>query len=443
MATTTLDDLEERLSQDISDWIEVEVTTDINAGNLVVSTNLNAYDHGQDDYFNNWWCYITDQANVGKDRQVSDYATSGGQLTVRGAALADDGSNTATVRLYRYSRTDKVRAINQAIRDTYPTLHKSLEDRTLVTGNILPDNSFELWSSTTAMTFYSTSNAALERTTTAGLIRGAMGTTSMKVTPSAANGYAYISSDSFPRLLDLQDHTVTLKVWAYPEVANDAAVVIYTIDSAGSTQTLASTTTCGAGRYTLIELEDQKLNDDLDEIQIRFKVASSGKYTYFDSARLVSDNLYEYLLLSDFADGGIRQVHIQTSGHSDDICDDLHPRAWERLYGYGTYNDGTYEWLRLPNLYTNNRQIKVLGTAPLSTLSATTDTVEIGDPQVNVLIAYAKYALFKMIAGYPSSDDSQKFEEKEIKALYGEYQRLSRQFCMAAPSHTLRLPTKW
>jgi len=73
--TTALSVLEERLSTSIGDYLEVIVTTGINADNLIASTHLTSYDGGRDDYFIDWWVYITDKANITVLRQDSDYAT--------------------------------------------------------------------------------------------------------------------------------------------------------------------------------------------------------------------------------------------------------------------------------------------------------------------------------------------------------------------------------
>jgi len=440
MATTTALSLDEKLLKQTGDWIQELVTTALAANKSVISTHLAKYT-GRDDYFNDWWLYIEDFANKGQVRQISDYdATVGAEtLTVRGANWTPE-SDMATFRVSHTSWDDRLVAINDAIREIYPYLFRHLEDRTMVTGNILPDNSFEQWVASDNPSFYSATHATLTRTTTAGLIRGVPGTTSMKVTDDGSGGgYAYLSSRQFPRLRDLMGRTVTLKCWAYPEdTAGDASIEIYTKQADGSTQTLPSTTANPLGEFTLLELEDQKLNDDLVEVQIRFKVATTSASVYFDSARLVSQELKEYLLLSDFASGMVYQVYIQTSGFADDICDDLQPQSWETVYGHDTYNDGTYEWLVLPHFYSNNRQIRVIGTAPLSTLSTATDTIEIDGEAVNLLIAYAKYLLYQKQEGIPASEDISRYERASAKA-YAEYMRLLPRLKMVTPSITMNI----
>lgn len=436
MATTTLTSLLQLLGEGIGDYLTFDTTTNITTNKLVVSTTLQQYDGGQDGYFDDWWVYIDGTNNSGVHRKTGSttYATATGTLYVYGANLASESGNV-TCYLHRFNRDNKKLAINRAIEQLSGVLFKRLEGRTLVTGNVLPDNSFEMWTSASLSSFYSTDNATLARTTTAGLIRGLIGTTSMKVTADSANGYAVLNSDDYPRLLDLMGKNIDFKCWAYPEVADDASIVIYTKQADGTEQTLTSTTSCPAGEFTLLELEDQQLNDDLAQIEIRFKVATNTKYTYFDSARVIGDSLFEYLLLSDFDTGEVSQVYVQASGYSDDICDDLNPRYWDRQE-FTTIHDGTYLYLRLRNIPTNNKQIRIIGTTPLGSLSADTDTISISGAKLNLIVAKAAAILYRLEQGPVSSEDKGRYFT-EINIWESEYRKLVLHHMMAKPSTTI------
>lgn len=434
MSTTTLQ-LDQRVHQAIGDWLEFDTTTDITTNNLIKSTALNEYDSSEDDHFNDYfWCYITEGNNIDKDRQVTDYATATGQLTVRGAALVAE-AGAVTVRLYRYSYTKTLRAINDALREIFPALYKPVLDTTLVTGNLLPDGSFEDWTSATALRFYSSLSGAQAQTTTAGLYRGMRGSTSVKYTAGAANDYLYISSDTYPRLLDLQGQSVSLKCWAYPQTADDAYVAIYTVQADGTAQTLTSTTTCPAGKWTLLELEDQELNDNLDEIQIRFKVATSGQYVYFDSARLTGIDVQDYLLPDNLQSGNISQAYIQVGGRSDDACDDINPQ-WYPI-NMETYHDGTYKWLYLPDKPTAKRLLKLVGYAPFTTLTNYASTIPVDDEgKLRLITALAASKLFQQEAGLASSEDRIRLKELQFE-WEREYRTLKATNLMITPTHQL------
>lgn len=443
MGTSAASVIDAQIHQNIGDFIEVAVTTALTTSNDVVSTNLNEYDEGKDDFFNGRWCYITNYVAAGEDRKIYDYATSGGTLDVRGANFTSDSSDLATVRVYRHSFTATQRAINDAIRELSDHLFRYIEDKTLVTGNILPDASFEEWTTDTALTWYGTeSNVTLAKTSTAALFRN--GSFSVKSTAGAANAYYGISSDNHPKLLDLQGKTVSLYCWAYPQTANDAYIVIYTLKNDGTTtQTLTSDTTCAAGVWTLLKLENQTLNGDLEEIQIRYKVGTSGQYAYFDDARLFGVNIDEYLLPETLRDGGIYQTYVQASSgagsSSNEYSDDIMPRDWTPIYNTSILEDGTYRYLKIPGTV-DGRRIRLIGTSPLTALSTYSGTTEVSGKQVELLAAYACYCLFRNEMGVASSSDTKRLEERR-NYWWGIAHDLMRTHAMAKPKRFMSLPS--
>ncbi len=342
--TTAASVLDSRLSQSIGDWIEELVTTNLAASVSVISTHLNKLDDGRNDIFNGYWVYVTDKNNAGADRYVYDYATSTGTLLVRGANFTADTA-AATVRLYRYSYTDKLRAINDAIREVFPDLSEPIESSELITGNILPNSHFQDWTSSSYPDFYSVTSATAAATTTSGLYRG--GNKSALVTATVADGYMYISSDTYPRLLDLMGKTISFKCWAYPSVANDAFLTIYTIKADGTAQTLNSTTTCPVSKMTLLKLENQAINDDITKIEFRFRVHTNAATCYFDAARSTGHDVNELILPLSFANGELNRVYIQTAGNAEDICDDLQPTYWQEDFNHNIIDNGTNKYMRL------------------------------------------------------------------------------------------------
>uniref|UniRef100_A0A6M3L3V0 Uncharacterized protein n=1 Tax=viral metagenome TaxID=1070528 RepID=A0A6M3L3V0_9ZZZZ len=417
--TATFLELKQLFNQSIGDDLEFDTTTNITTNNSIISTTLNQFDDGEDDHFNTWWVYITEGVNITKSRKISNYATSGGTLTVYGAALAAETA-AVTCRLTRYNPTHAKQALIRACEEIYPTLFKNIDDQTLITGNHLPDGSFEWWSSATAHEFAATSNATLAKTTTAGLIRGQQGTTSMKVTASAAGGYAYIGGGEWNHLLGLMDKTVSLYCWAYPEVTDDATIEIQTTQTDATTQTLTSSTACPAGHWTLLKLEDQVLNDDLSSIQIRFKVATNAKYVYFDDAYLSGGRLEEYLLPEGFTDGHLSRVIMQTTGYADPIAYDLYQfrdQYKDPELKFDIIDDGTYAFLKLlDGAPPNDRRLRLLGFKPLETLSADADPLTLDAHRIPLLIAKAREIFFEREAVPVSAEDTDRFQVEYTKA---------------------------
>lgn len=411
MGTTAASTIDRMVHQNIGDWVEVVLTTALTTSNDVISTNLNEYDEGKDDHFNERWVYITDKANLTKDRKIYDYETATGKLDVRGANFISDGANLATVRVYRYSYTNTIRAINDAIRELSSHLFKYVDDRSLLTGDVLWDRSFEYWTSATALTFWTSLSGAQAQTTTAGLYRGQRGSTSVKYTAGAASDYLYQTSTTNLRLLDLMGKTVSIYVWAYPQTTDDATITIYTLQADGTAQTLASTTACPSGKWTLLKLENQTLNDDLVTVQLRLGVATNAQYAYFDNCRITGGDVNEYLLPESLQDGDICQVYVQDSGNADEMADDIMPEHWTPAHNFETFNDGTYRFIKIPHV-SDERQIRLVGTSPLTELSTFSGTTEVDGKYLNLLVAYSCYCLFRNEMGVASSSDTKRLEDR-------------------------------
>ena len=308
-------------------------------------------------------------------------------------------------------------AITNAIEQIYPDLFRYLDNRDLITGNILPPFN---WSTTALLDIYTEgAGTTLKNTDGAYIWRGS---SSLKATASGADDYWYISSNDYPRLLDLMDKTIDFKCWVYPEVANDVWIQIYTVKADGTTKqylpqdyadeqstagfsyaTIAPTAPAGA--FTLLEAEDQSINDDIVEIQFRMGVHSTTKYAYFDQPRATGRDIHEYLLPTDAKKGVISRVYIQPSGYSDDICDDLHPKFPDssEVFNSKVFSDGTYKYLYLPTS-TSKRQIRLFGYYPLETLSVDTDTITPDGKEIDLLIAYAAHLMFEMECGSIAGD---------------------------------------
>jgi len=420
--STTLSTLIDRLSQRVGDYLQATVTTALTTSKSVVSTDLNKYTN-RDDFYNRYWVYITDKANIGDYRRVDDYTNSTGTLTVIGANFLSDTANLATFQLHKYDRNNKIRALNRASRAIFPNLFKNIINHDLRGQNILPNAHFEDWSSTTALYFASASNVTLAESSST--YRGSLGTSSAKATASAGNGYVYFTSATYPKLLDLSGQTVNLTAWAYPEVANDASLVIYTLKADGTAQTLTSTTTCPATAWTKLELLQQTLNDDLVLVEIRFKTTTNSKYVQWDDAQLFgADTVYEYCLPLDFQNAQAKIKKVCVDG--------------EYIFDWDVNYDSTYGWLKVGHALNSGDEITIEGIVPLeSTLAAVTDTISLSDPYVDLLVELAASYLMDAEAGSPSSLDRNNLISESIRYM-ATYNTLKRNLRMKEPQGTTR-----
>lgn len=428
--TTASAIIRQRMSKMMKDWRSSTVTTALAANTSLIDTTL-ADKRNALDKFNRWWALPTSGANSTKNKVSDDDGAS--TLTVL-TTWATDGSTKATYELHKYDPADKLDAINNAARETYPDLFRELRDRTLVIGSMLPD--FDWWTSATAHKFYSLSNATVARTSTAGLVWG--GRYSAALLATAANGCMTITSDVWRRLIDLSEKTVTFHVMAYPQSDDGANIEIYTVKKDGTTtQTLTSTTSSYAARWGVLTLDSQVINADLDHIEFRMRSVNNGETVYFACPWISGGTVEELLLPELFQDGEVNQVRIQTSGHSDEIADDVGWGAdYQEIFGCQTISDGTYKYLSLPRQYQaqSERRLELIGNAPLEDdLDADTDTMSIDGERVSLLCSYAIYLLYEMYMSTPSSEDTSKFE-KMANYWWGRYQTLKKRLGMTTRS---------
>ena len=136
MGTTTGLQLDQRLSESIGDWISHPVTANIAANTVIQCNHLNQYDDAGDKAWENHWVFITSKNNINVERKVRFSYTANAVLNVYGNNLAAD-TNVADIRVYRYSHAQKLRAINDAIREIYPDLFREVDDTSIVCNSAL------------------------------------------------------------------------------------------------------------------------------------------------------------------------------------------------------------------------------------------------------------------------------------------------------------------
>ena len=188
----------------------------------------------------------------------------------------------------------------------------------------------------------------------------------------------------------------------------------------------------------MLSLESQAINDNLVLFEIRFKVATNGDYCYWDDAILAGVNLFEYLLPEKFQDGYVNQAYQQAESYSEVPAYDIHPRKWSRE-DFEVIDDGTYKYLRLGNMPSSYRRLRLLGNSPLDALTAATGTINIDvGGRTDMLVAHACYLLYEMTESPVSSEDVSRYERESAKR-YAKYIRLLRKHRMTTIAGFLRV----
>ena len=436
MSTTDALTLNELLSKSLGDWIALPTSANIAANTIVRAEGLNQHDGGRDDYFTDWWLYITDKGNAGVDRRIRNYYTSNTTCNVFGAAFSADAAVNANIRVHRYSFSQKQIAINTAIKDIYPILHRRLDLLELRSGDILPNSHFRDWAVSTVPDKWALRNNILVTANTSGGHYWG-GSKSAGLNPgSIAEPSLYTSAVEYPRLLDLEGQSITFQAHARADVAQNAFIRIYACNVTNAIQTIQQNISLVAGLWNIARLADQTLFSNLTNIEFHVGIVNvSGDHVWFDNVRVTGLQTQEYLLPTDFRHGGLSRVYIQSDGD----CNTIFPRAWDEIIGWQVMDDGTDKYLRLPAVYSNDRYLRLVGVAPLETVSASADTISLGAPDTDLLIALAKYKLYQMAGEPASAHDDARFMTKEAKA-YMEYQQLLPRLRMGIPSRVMQIP---
>jgi hypothetical protein len=155
-------------------------------------------------------------------------------------------------------------------------------------------------------------------------------------------------------------------------------------------------------------LEEQVLNDNLVEVQIRFKVTTNLKYAYFDDAMLQGRYIYEYLLPDNFRDGHLSSVLMQASHHMDEACYDLNSfssMSPGTELDFDIVDEGSQRYLKVNNTLTPERRLRLTGYKPLESLSSDSDTITLDSERVPLLIARAEMIFFERYRKPVSSSD--------------------------------------
>lgn len=123
------------LHQQLGDWLRVQTTViPTNTNTHIVSTSLQQWDGGRDDYFTDWWLYVEDGNNAGANRKIRNSYTANSVCNTYGAVFTTDAAQV-NVRFHKYSFDEVQRSINDTIREIYPYLFKETEDRTTIVTN--------------------------------------------------------------------------------------------------------------------------------------------------------------------------------------------------------------------------------------------------------------------------------------------------------------------
>jgi len=456
MATTTLQNLRrqfgvylgygEQLGKDGEAWT---TTTNIGASTTIISTELRDYGFDDitesgsgDDLFENWWVIIHGSNNAQTIRRVKSYDASAGQITVAGTNLSAESSST-DFELHKYSPTLLRELLNTARLRSFPDLcqpvNKTLwssqrqsrfEVPSAIVGtptsiylergvsvdygnNILSNADFETFASS-AFTDWSATTldiAQEDLTTTPTNYAVFRGQSSARCTSQTGNTGTLLQTISSPGSYSGQ--TINLSIWVY---CLTASVVSTSIVLNGST-TLGTANDGGLHTGNGWELLTSSVDSTvtISSLSVGISIVSTA-----------TDNTEFYV--------------------DDAIC--VIGPSQEPVGGREVLNDWRYEPIMqgtsqrnevfFPYDLPDNYALRFEGRGYLSSLSAETDTLEIGQPQTDLLVAYAAYLHFER-SSYTSPDSEANFDVARRQLAEQDIERLS-YHRVRAPRHRMEQP---
>ncbi len=298
-----------------------------------------------------------------------------------------------------FTASEKRRALIYACRHAYPSIFKRVRDESNVSGNWLKDGSFDVWTSTTVLTNWTTSVSTLTQTSTNGLFKH--GSYSAKLTVAAGNISQSITN--WDDLKRLAGKAVTFTVQGHCNTASCLRIGIYD----GTTTTYSS---YHAGDSAWTENNDPltvtaTISDNPTAVQFFvYHVVAAGT-SYVDDARVIAGtNDKIYIGDLNLVNHTPHAVYIEPSYYSTQ-------EPWIKTHNWKVDNAG---YLYLPEL--NNYRLRIVGISYIDFLAsgvsstAWTAAIDLDAPQLDILVADAiMYLYTQMVTPNYTSGDRDKF----------------------------------
>lgn len=362
-------------------------TTNITTSDAVIDVTLEGLGYHEDDDLNGAWVWLNTSNNANIERKIKDHAGATGTLTIRGANLTTETGSVA-FEIHQFKPSAIRNALNQAADEEYKHIFQQVEDVTLTTqakqtayavptgildidaiylespigyafeDNILQDyGGFENWAVSTKPDGSNTpTGMTLRKVAETDDMPVKYGNHACKavVTLNTAASHYWTDTTLGLTVADYGGQRLTYSEWVYCLVADRVKLEI--ADDQGSS---SSAFHQGKGFERLVVSHDVTPSPTSLKAGI---TATSGAVI-----ALSRDNAIWVR--------GFTQVS----------------NAWERLYNWQVYNG----LIRFPYTLPEDRALRLSGRKRFSTLSADTDTIELEEPQIQILYAAAIIELYR------------------------------------------------
>ncbi|NIR13692.1 MAG: hypothetical protein GWN86_06980 [Desulfobacterales bacterium] len=414
MATTTRAVFRQELKKLMGDYHAQTTTGAGDTDTFVDASLLNLPGGGDDDAFQEWYALITESGHTaeGEQRRVSrtgGYTTADQNLNVEQAYSAATGSGSA-YELSRYDNDLYHDSINRALREASRYIWQELRDETLVVDNLLTNSDGETFSG--GFTGWTEVGAGAAFTQETSIVKH--GSNSIKIVSAAADA----QMTQAPQI-NTNEHvgkTVEAKFWVWATAASAARI---RLDWDGSNFE-NSDWHSGEDNWELLSVS-ATVPSTATQVQIILEVATGTNTAYFDGGWMKIDPIYRYTIPTDFMAEGPRYVSQQANEDEP---------------------DGVYTPIPWGGRPTAGRRLRLEGKGLLSQLSSDTDTAEIGEPQVRLVVTMAAVFMLEVLASPTYSAQQQRADYERARDYWASrVEAMIANYAMVNPPMGAETPT--
>ena len=398
MATTTRAVLRQRLAEAMGDYISLTTTANgATNGATLIDSSLRDLAGGRDeDAFEGWYVLITSGDALGQIKRVLQSRPSNNTLTLQTGFTAQIAASV-TYELHRQDPTLKHNAINRGIEELSAQVPLPLRDETLVVDNALTNWDFETFvTATTTFTGWSSTGTPTIAQNTSIVMHGA-GSASIAATGATEGLYQSLTINTN----EVTNKQVTFECWVYATVADAVRIRIL----------------WGSGSYESHDYHSGSDQWELQSIQVTVPTTATeitavlevttGNTGIFDAAWVSVQHLYKYTIPSSMVTG---------PNYISQQLDRFNP-------------SGTYVPVIRGTGPETGRILRLEGKGMLTRPSADTDSIEVGEPYVNIITAYAAMFYNRILLSQASQQQRARYTEdmtmwgREAQSLMQELRR--------------------
>ena len=378
MATTTRAVLRQRLSEAIGAYLSLPTTSaGATDGTTLIDSGLRNLAGGRDDdAFEGWYVLATSGDASGEIKRVLQSRQANNSLTFQEAFSAQIGSS-ATYELHLNDPTLKHNAINRGIEELSQQVPLPLRDETLVVDNLLTNWDFETFADSAFTGWTSTGTPTLTQNTS--LVIHGDGSGSIAATGATEGLYQTATINAN----EVTNKQVTFECWVYATVADAVRIRIL----------------WGSGSYESHDYHSGTDQWELQSIQVTVPTSATeitailevttGNTGIFDACWMTVRPLYKYTIPTSIIRGP-HYVYQQLDRHNP---------------------TGTYVPVIRGTGPETGRILRLEGKGVLTRPSTDAATVEVGEPYVNVIVAYAAMFYNRILLAQASQQQRARYSE--------------------------------